>query len=245
MTSQSLVTYKCKECSDTGWVKTNDNSYRECKCVEINFIKGCWENYGVKPEEVKPLKDYIAYNKICASAKRKAAKYIENYSDVSATENNWFGLFGQAGAGKSLIAIAIGAALLNMEPKPKRVIYMPYIEAIRELKVNVLDDESYIKLLTRYQKAEVLVIDDLFKDKIKSNKVAYELSEADIKHIYPIINYRYFNKMPTIISSECTPNMLLELDGALGGRILERCDDNITVFVGAEFNFRLKKFEKR
>jgi DNA replication protein DnaC len=238
------VIYKCEECSDTGWVITDNNRYTRCKCVEINFIKRCWENYGIKPDEVKSLKDYIPYNKQCAAAKQKAVKYIENYSMVSAAENNWYGLFGQAGAGKSYIAIAIGAALLTMEHKPRRVVYMPYIEAMRELKVNVLDDECYIKILNHYQRAEVLVIDDLFKDKIKNKKIAYELTEADIKHIYPIINFRYFNKLPTVISSECTPNMLLELDEALGGRILERCDENITVFVGEEYNYRLKKFER-
>jgi len=38
--------------------------------------------------------------------------------------------------------------------------------------------------------------------------------------------------------------MLLRLDEALGGRILERCDENITIFTGSEHNYRLKKFEK-
>ncbi len=201
-------------------------------------------NYGVKSEEVKTLEAYIPMNKTGAAARQKAAKYIADFDEISKKENNWFGLFGQPGAGKSHIIIAIGAALLNRPNKPVRVVYMPYLEVIRELKSKVMDDEKYSKLLHRYQSAEVLIIDDLFKDKVKKSRLAYELTEADIKHVYSIINYRYYNELPTIISSECTPNILLELDEALGGRILERCDENITVFVGAENNYRLRKFEK-
>ena len=242
--SQSSVTYKCEACSDTGWLRNEDDSYRKCRCVEIDFLKRCWENYGVKPSEVKSLSSYIGYDRVCTAAKDKATRYITEFSEMSLKENNWFGLFGQAGSGKSHLVIAMGAALLNKEHKPKKVVYMPYLEAMRELKANVLDEKNYTKLLNRYQKEEVLVIDDLFKDKVKNNKLTFELTEADMKHLYPIINHRYFNKLPTIISSECTPNMLLRLDEALGGRILERCDENITIFTGSEHNYRLKKFEK-
>lgn len=244
MTSQNSVIYKCTKCCDTGWIETDRNSYKKCICVDLKFIKKCWENYGVKPEAVKTLKDYVSYNKICDAAKQKAFNYITCFTEIKERENNWFGVFGQSGSGKSHIVIALGSELLNRKDKPVRAVYMPYIEVMRELKANVLHDEYYIKLLNRYQRAEVLIIDDLFKDKVKKNKLAYELSEADIKHIYPIINYRYFNKLPTVISSECTPNMLIDLDEALGGRILERCNENITVFMGQENNYRLKKFEK-
>ena len=244
MTSQSTVTYKCKQCSDTGWLETEYNCYKKCSCVEIDYIKSCWANYGVRPEAAKTLEEYIAHNKISALVKQKANKYVLEFSEVRAKENNWFGIFGQTGAGKSHVAVAIGASLLNRAEKPLKVVYMPYLEVMRELKTNVLEEEYYVKLLTRYQRAEVLIIDDLFKDKVKRSKVAYELTETDIKHLYPIINFRYLNKLPTIISSECKPDMLLDLDEALGGRILERCEDNITIFSGEENNYRLRKFQK-
>ena len=244
MTSQNTVTYSCRQCSDTGWVETENNCYKKCSCVEIKHIKSCWTNYGVSPEAVKTLEDYVAYNKISNLVKEKAKKYMLDFSELRAKENNWFGIFGQTGAGKSHVAVAMGASLLTREDKPLKVIYMPYLEVMRELKTNVLEEEYYLKLLTRYQRAEVLIIDDLFKDKVKKNKIAYELTETDIKHLYPIINYRYFNKLPTIISSECKPDMLLDLDEALAGRILERCEDNITIFNGEENNYRLRKFHK-
>lgn len=118
---------------------------------------------------------------------------------------------------------------------------MPYIEAMRELKSNVLDEEVYNKIMWRYQRAKLLIVDDLFKDKVKKGKLTGELSEPDMKHIYPIINHRYINRLPMLISSECTPNMLLDLDDALAGRILESCGDNIVIF-GDKHNYRMRKF---
>jgi DNA replication protein DnaC len=121
---------------------------------------------------------------------------------------------------------------------------MPYIEVMRELKTCSMDEDYYNAKLWRYQRAKLLIIDDLFKDKIKKGKVVGELSEADIKHIYPIINHRYINHLPTLISSECTPYMLTDFDEALAGRIVEMCGDNVVVFNNSKYNYRMRNFIK-
>jgi hypothetical protein len=38
--------------------------------------------------------------------------------------------------------------------------------------------------------------------------------------------------------------MLLDLDEALAGRILESCGDSMVVFQGPQYNFRMKRFVK-
>lgn len=148
-------------------------------------------------------------------------------------------LMGQAGGGKTHIVLAIGKALLERRMK---ALYMPYLEAIRELKANAMDDEYYNKLINRFKMAEVLIIDDLFKDKVKKGRLTAELSETDMRHIYPILNYRYSNKLPTLISTECTPQMLIELDEALAGRILERCGKAYGIEFNNQCNYRLRQF---
>ena len=65
-----------------------------------------------------------------------------------------------------------------------------------------------------------------------------------MKHIYPILNFRYANKLATIFSTECTLNQLLDLDEALGGRVLQMCGDNITEIVGREYNYRIRNIKK-
>lgn len=245
MTSQNMeVSCKCNICKDTGWV-LGENGYKRCTCYEKERIERLWKNFGVNPNEVKRLNEYVPFDSLTTKAKEKAFQYIKSFDEIKSMRENSYGLFGQAGAGKTHIVIAIGAALLN---KNIKVIYMPYLETIRELKANSMDDEYYLKLSSRYSRAKLLIIDDLFKDKVKKGQIIRDrygstgLTEADMKHIYPILNYRYINYLPTLISTECTPNMLLDLDEALAGRILETCGNNITVFKGTNYNYRMKKF---
>lgn len=206
----------------------------------MDYVKRLWGSFGVKPEDTKKLKEYKPYNEATAKARDKAVEYIKIFDSIKDTRENGFALMGQPGAGKTHIVVAIGSALLERKIP---VVYTPYLEAMRELKANSMDDEYYNKLVVRYQKAKVLIIDDLFKDKVKKGKLTGELTEADMKHIYPILNYRYLNYLPTLISTECTPNMLLDLDEALGGRILECCSKYGVVFT-KECNYRMRKFIK-
>lgn len=235
------------ECNGTGWVLTDSGCYKQCECVELEKANRLWQNFGCNPNDVKRLNEYQGYNDKTKMAKAEAVNYIKNFKEISNTRENSFGVFGQSGAGKTHIALAVGRALIEQKIA---VVYMPYLECMRELKANVLDDEYYNALATRYQRAKVLIIDDLFKDKVKKDKVSgkmklsSELTEADMKHIYPILNYRYLNKLPMIVSSECTPEMLMDLDEALAGRILESCNNYGIVF-DKDCNYRLRNFKSK
>lgn len=232
----------CPICNDTGWkFDSETEAYKRCKCYEKEKMQRLWKKYGVDPKDIKKLNEYKPMDEVQKSAKDKAINYITNFEGIKKTRENGFGLFGQAGSGKTHIINAVGAALIN---KGIQVIYMPYVESIRELKANTMDDEYYIKLLAAYQKAKVLIIDDLFKDKFKNGNLVGQLSESDMKHLYPIINYRYLNYLPTLISTEATPKTLSNIDEALAGRMLESCGDNITVFKGSKYNYRMRRFMK-
>lgn len=252
-TSQSMEEnskYRCQKCNDSNWISNEDGTYKRCECYGIEYAERLWNNFGVRPDEVKKINEYKSYDELTTNAKDKAIEYIHKFDDIRGTRENSIGLFGQAGAGKSHLIIAVGAALLNREKSPISVIYMPYLEVMRELKANTLDDEVYLRISSKYQRAQVLIIDDLFKDKVKNGQLIkfgnqyIGLTEADMKHIYPILNYRYINHLPTLVSTECTPKMLLDLDEALAGRILEVCGDNMVVFQGPQYNFRMRKFVK-
>lgn len=239
-TSTASSSYKCTECKDTSWIE-KDGAYTRCSCYTEEYLSRLWENFGVKIKDIKLLRDYQPYNDLTQKAKDKAADYIRSFEDIKDTRENGFALLGQPGAGKTHIVLAIGKALLE---KKISVVYMPYLEVIKELKALAMYQEDYEKLLSRYTRAKVLIIDDLFKDKVKKGRITAELSETDMKHIYPILNNRYLNYLPTIISSECTPNMLLELDEALGGRILETTGPRFSLTFKGDCNYRLKKFMK-
>jgi DNA replication protein DnaC len=231
--------YKCEECHDSSWI-IGENGARRCKCFALEVIQRRWKKFGVSPSEVKLLKDYETNTSIKKDARNSAINYIKEFDTIKEQRNSSIAFLGQPGAGKTHLALAIGKALLE-RIEHVEVIYMPYLEAVRELKANANEDEAYNKIQSRYISCELLIIDDLFKDKVKKGQLVAELKETDMKHIYPIINQRYINHKPTIYNSECNANMLLDLDEALGGRIIESCKGNIIIFkYGKENNYRLE-----
>lgn len=217
----------------------HNGRYKRCECAELDYVNRLWTNFGVNPKDLKMLKKYETYNDITRQARDKAIDYIKSFNSIEKNRGNGFCVMGQSGAGKTHIVTAIGKALLD---KKIPVVYMPYLEAIRELKSCSMDLEYYERLISKYKRARVLIIDDLFKDKMKQGNLIGDLKESDMKHIYPILNYRYLNYLPTLISTECTPQLLIKLDEALAGRILECCGKRFGVVFKNDCNYRLKQF---
>ncbi len=136
---------------------------------------------------------------------------------------------GQVGSGKTHISVALA---INFIKSGIRVIYMPYRECITKIKQNILDQDYYKKVLSKYQTCEVLLIDDLYKGKI---------NKSDINIMFEIINYRYINHLPIIVSSEFLVEEILCFDEAVGSRIYEMCKRYIvSAKKGIDRNFRLK-----
>ena len=240
---QSQANYKCNICRDSTWIQGNEGLKR-CTCYKLEIIRKRWFKFGVNPDDVKLIKDYKPNSTIRLEARNRAINYITNFDTIKTQRNSSIAFLGQPGAGKTHLALAIGKALIERKDYVE-VVYMPYLEAIRELKANTMDEEVYNKMQSKYINCKLLIIDDLFKDKVKGGRLIGGLNEADMKHIYPIINQRYVNHLPTIYNSECNANMLLDLDEALGGRIIESCKGNITIFKYCkENNHRLEDILK-
>lgn len=227
---------KCTKCGGTTWVLNEYGSYKRCDCYEVTKAKELWENYGVDPKEIKKINTYEGYNQDTKIAKKMAIDYVYNFSLKDST---WLLLTGKHGGGKTHLSIGIGAALLD---KGIPVVYMPYIESMWELKANAMDNEYYLRIINRFKKSKVLIIDDLFKDKVANGKLIAGITDTDIKHFYPVLNYRILNNLQTIISTECTPEMLISLDEALAGRMIYSCKKNIVKF-SEECDYRLKEYE--
>lgn len=229
------IKHECKLCNDTGWIVEGigeNSTYKKCVCRIKKENIASWKRFGLDPEKVKKINDYNATDEVRKKARNMAVNYIKTYEPTKCML-----LSGNPGAGKTHLSIGIGAALLE---KGVAVVYMPYLESIRELKANSMDNEYYLRLIGKYYNAKLLIIDDLFKDKVKNGKLVGALTESDIKHIYSIINFRYNNKLSTVISTELLPQQLIELDEALAGRIIEMCNNNIVTFEGQKYNYRLK-----
>ena len=225
--------YECPLCEDRGYIlRVDDNgcSYAEpCKCRAIKDSRERLERSGLAKEFKKKTFDNFrtCNHPVLEDAKRTVMQYAERFEEVRNTDSNSLMLCGQVGAGKTHLGTACSVYLIDHGIP---VIYMGYREEMTALKAKVTDKQAYAADMNRYKKAAVLFIDDFLKGK---------LTEADVNVIYEIVNYRYNNNLPVIISTEKTLDAIVNFDEAIGSRLIEMCRGNIIVFAGEKLNYRL------
>ena len=226
--------YKCDKCQDSGWILIRQEHSQPlavaCECRKIEKLKNEWKSCGINTEMCKhKFSNFEVWNAAAERAKDTAIAYYQDFAKVRSERRNSILFCGQVGSGKTHLSVALA---INFLKKKTRVVYMPYRDVITKIKQNMLDAEYYCKLISNYQTCEVLLIDDLFKGKI---------NESDINIMFEVINYRYLNFLPVIVSSEFSIDRLLAFDEGVGSRIYEMSKDYV---VGIEKdlsnNYRLK-----
>jgi DNA replication protein DnaC len=219
------IKYECELCKDTEFIFVDTNTVKPCTCVAAKKYKKLYDKSGITDVfRSKTFDNYSTDRKpeIIKAAKNIAVKFVTNYNGES------IAMLGQVGAGKTHLCVAISGALME---KSIGVLYMQYRDAITKIKQNVMDDEVYQKELIQYKTAPVLYIDDLYKGNITG---------SDHNIMFEIINHRYLNNLPIIVSSEYGVKELIGFDQAIGSRILEMCKGFIIEFPKAiELNHRL------
>lgn len=212
--------YKCSICHDTGWILTRQEHAQPlahpCECTKRRQSKKQWKSCGLNPEMHEYTFTSIkVWNEASKNAKDTAVAYYTDFNNIRKKRINSIILCGQVGSGKTHLSIALS---LNFIKTGINVVYMPYRDTVTSIKQNICDNEYYSKTISRFQKCDILLIDDLFKGKV---------SESDINIMFEIINYRYLNFMPVIVSSEFPIEKILDFDEGIGSRIYEMCRDYI------------------
>lgn len=225
--------YKCPKCKDTGFLYLTDGNGREmvcrCDCYAIRQAREMIQHSGISAEfQKKTFNNFDTKgNEQLANAKKKAMQYVENFEKTEHNRYNSIMFCGQVGAGKTHLGTATCGAIMD---RGIAVIYMAYRNAVTKIKQKIVKEEDYNREVNRYTSARVLYVDDLLKGK---------LTETDVNIMYEIVNYRYMNNMPIVISTEKSPNELLMFDEAIGSRVIEMCRGNIIQLQGKELNHRL------
>lgn len=97
------------------------------------------------------------------------------------------------------------------------------------------DLDRYDEMIESVSRLPWLYIDDLFKGAISNGVMATQ----DQQLVFDIINSRYVNRLPTIVSSEFPLGTILEADEAIGSRLAEMLKPYIYT-VSEAANRRLK-----
>ena len=136
------------------------------------------------------------------SNNKKVYQSLKNYSEklVNEVERKGLILVGNNGVGKTHLACSIANELIkNGIP----IIYGTLINLLAELKntYDVYNNISEMKIIKLYEKVDLLIIDDLGKEKP---------SEWGLEKLFTIINSRYENNLPVIITTNYDQNSLID-----------------------------------
>lgn len=212
-----LKGYDCPLCKNKGVIyMANDNEpiyAKECKCMAIRNMLQNVKLSGLGNYINKKFEDYKIAEQWQRDIYCKAVKYIKD------SGNKWFVITGQSGAGKTLICSIIANELLFNQRKT--VVYLTWTDFVGKVKRNLMSENalSADKDIERAKNAEILFIDEFLKTH----------TEADLKYIVEIINYRYAKQLKTIITSELSPAELLRIDEAMTGRIVEMSGEYLSL----------------
>ena len=234
----STQTYKCEECKDTLWIP-GENGMIRCQCFERDRIKRLWEKAGLNPEhQTRTVETFQEWNRTSKLAKRVAIEYIKDFENIQNNRQNSVAFIGQVGSGKTHLSISIA---LNLLERGIGTVYMPYRDEIMKLKQNMMDEVVYQRSIDTFKKAKVLLIDDLFKGDFNRFQGKETMNESSVRIVFEIINYRYLNNLPIIISCEYNADKLLDADEAVGSRIIEMTKNYLVEIEGRENNYRLRR----
>ncbi|MGO4890325.1 ATP-binding protein [Anaerobacillus sp. MEB173] len=216
--------YQCEKCKDQlGYLNVKDGIevWTRCNCIALKRVEKLMKSSEITSEFRK-----MSFGSFLTGGKHPlivamyvcAMDYYKDFDHVQKNRQNSVALLGQPGSGKTHLLTAIANNLI--QKKHLGVLYFPYVEGFNDLRD---DFEALEEKLGKMKKVDVLFIDDLFK---KGS------TEWEIKQMYAVINHRYLNHKPIMISSELDVDGLCEVDEALGTRICEMCKDYTVVVKG-------------
>ncbi|MGG1639901.1 ATP-binding protein [Paenibacillus sp. NRS-1782] len=232
--------HRCEKCRDEeGFltrVKTGDGPFdyrdvwRDCECKKERVAERMMKSSRITPEfQKKTFGNFIQAGRphTVVEAYNAAYNCVRDLDDQG-VPNSSIALLGRPGCGKTHLLMAVSNNLLA---KGIQVLYFPFVEGFNEIKANL---DTLEQRIHQMQQADVLYIDDLFKGREKA-------TDFVIEQMFAIINYRYLERKPILISSEKTIAGLCEIDEGIGSRINEMCREYLVVLKGGiELNYRLR-----
>jgi len=216
---------------DKAW-EWRDSFSKRCECLKWKNLQKIFKASQITEEFRKlSFKNFVTDGKpkVIKDAYDAAWEYFESFDEIRNSRQNSIALLGQPGAGKTHLLTAIANYLMRIKNVP--VLYFPYVEGFNDLRD---DFDKLEEKLERMKNIDVLFIDDLFKPVGKDDKgnIKPKATEWQIEQMYSVINYRYLNYKPILVSSELTLDELADVDEALGSRIYEMCSDFTVVIKG-------------
>lgn len=197
----ALKAQRLKERSDLGERFLNRTFKNFTESRDEKAYKKCFE-YAEREDLFKPATR--------SSEKTPAdASTLMQVGDKKDTYRNGLVLTGGYGTGKTHLAAAIAN---NLVDKGIMVLFDTYVGHLDRLKREMDSDEPKV-YLDKMKSMPMLVIDDLGKEK---------KTDWSQQILFNVLNYRYEHYLPTVITTNMTPNELPKyVEGAIASRLME------------------------
>ena len=158
--------------------------------AELQKIQRVFKKSNMTKRGVNRTFEHFKVNSSNKKAYEIAKKYAEEWENFKA-EGTGIIFIGKYGTGKTHLAFAIANHLLN---KGIPVVYETLINLMEKLKFGYEknSDLGYYEIIKLYCECDLLIIDDLGKEK---------LSEWVLEKLFQIINTRYENMLPILITT--------------------------------------------
>lgn len=261
-TQQTLdKTYDCEACKDTGsllvikkagektvarepdgsfievTLKYDRQDWIECECAKLRKLNRLIKSSAITEEFQKM--GFTNFNTEGLSPeivrmKETAMLYYQHFDQIRKQRINSCLFYGQPGCGKTHLLTAISNNL--MHKKKVGVLYFPYLDGVRNMSENNFEKKDHI--MQQMRDVPVLFIDDLFKP-IGGKPSAIHWQVVAMQEV---VNHRYLNNLPILVSTELDFQTLVEIDEALASRIFEMASDfTVTVTKTMANNYRFRK----
>lgn len=219
------------------FLKRDTEEWQECECMKMRRLNRLIKSSEIT-EEFQKMGfgnfDTTGLSPEIENMKQAAFNYYTHFDDIRSTRVNSCLFYGQPGCGKTHLLTAISNNLMRKKLIP--VLYFPYLDGMRNMAENEFAKKDYI--MQQMRDVPVLFIDDLFKP-IGGKPSALHWQVTAIQEV---VNHRYLNNLPILVSTELDFNTLVDIDEALASRIFEMASDfTVTVTKNMANNYRFKK----
>lgn len=234
ITSQALEPqWDCKLCKDTGKIYVNDENFKTCTCLNSSREDVLRSSVSLPLRLINASFSNVNYQLFQPELRKKAQKafeYVQTYCDtVMDSQGHGLYIHGPTGAGKSYMLGCIANHLYS-KMSVKYLVYADFLDSLRAT-FNSRDNASEQAMIDEVKNTKLLLLDDLGVEKP---------TEFALKSLAQIIDYRYRNCLPIVVTSNFTLEELKNRNQAdlYGERIVWRLNETCSI-LNLEGNLRL------
>ena len=227
--------WSCRRCQDTGWIYMEDGQAAPCQC-QIARRREYLRRAADLPARIADASfakvNYNLYPPPFRAQAKKIFTYVKEFCD-SLEENPGRGLYihGPTGSGKSYLMGCI-ANYLCSRMSVRYLVYADFLDSLRAT-FNSRDSEySEQQLVDEVKNVGLLLLDDLGVERP---------TEFSLKNLAQIIDYRYRNCLPLVVTSNFTLEELIQRsqNDLYGERIVWRLSECCSNMLELKGNLRL------